>query len=102
MRKYHYDRIFKDLEIFGDVTVLVNFSNEVEITVYTPENRFLLTGTDFLDFFKDRFSLCEFNLVDYEYKDGKLMCVFKEDNRRFAVVTNLKTKKMKLVAEWNF
>ena len=102
MKKYHYDTVFKDIGFFGDVTVLVNFSNELEISIFSSDERILLTGTDFVEFFKDRFSLEEFNLIDYDFKDNKLMCVFKEDNRRFAVVTNLKNKKMKLICEWEF
>lgn len=102
MKKYHYDTTFKDIGFFGDITVLVNFSNELEISVYSSNDRILLRGTDFIDFFKDRFSLEEFNLIDYDYKENKLMCVFKEDTRRFAVVTNLKNRKMKLICEWEF
>ena len=95
----------KNMRESGDTLIVLKYDKELifeEIHMHTLSIRPLINVSEFKKFFNDENNLNANCIIHFEYKEGKLLCTFKEEERRFAVLANLITSDMEIVAQWNF
>ena len=83
--------------------VMLKYKDQIQIKQEYIENsgtRYLAKGSDIIKFFKNPKNAYEDNIIDYDLKDEKLICIFAEDSRRFVLSADLETKEITQLAEW--
>lgn len=93
----------KDVKYIEDTLIVLKHERELifeEINMSTLKKTILIQSSDFESLFNDPKNAYENCVIDYEYDEGILTCIFKEDSRRFVAKINLITADMETVAEW--
>jgi len=74
----------------------------IEIHIDSLKKRTLVTSSELEHLFEKAETAYSDCVMDFEYHEGKLVCIFKEENRRFLAKINLVTSETEILAEWTF
>lgn len=93
------------VKVLSDSLVVLKYDNEMEfeeIQADSLQKRTLIKSAELELLFKDAKNAYKNCVLDFEYNEGKLVCIFKENERRFTASINLVTSEMNVIAEWSF
>lgn len=102
-KRVYVERNVKNMRDSGNSLIILKYENELvfeEIHMDSLSIRELIKVSEFKEFFEDENNLNANSILHFEYNEGKLLCSFKENDRRFTVLANLITSEKNIVAEW--
>ena len=94
-----------DIKILKDTIVISKYDNGIEIAeihIDSLRKRVLLRSADVENLFGNPENAYTDCIVSFEYHEGKLLVVFKEDKKRFMVAINILTSETDVIGEWSF
>jgi len=93
------------VKVLPSSLVILKYDREIEfMEIHTDslQKRTLIKSAELEPLFKDAKNAYKNCVIEFEYNEGKLVCAFKENERRFIASINLITTEMEIIAEWTF
>ena len=94
-----------DIKILKDTIVISKYDNGIEIAAIHTDSlrkRTLIKSADVEHLFANPENAYADCIMSFEYHEGKLLAVLKEDKRRFMVAINILTAETDVIGEWSF